>query len=67
MNISSSAWEQVQSDLLESFLDLFLLPTYPFDVQADYPRTASMEALIEGQFNSLVLPETKLLHLLSNS
>jgi RNA polymerase sigma factor (sigma-70 family) len=61
MKISSSAWEQVQSGLVEDFVDLFLPPTYPFNVQADYPRTASMEALVKGQFSSLVLPETKLL------
>lgn len=63
MSISWSAWEQAQCNLVQDFIDLFLPPRYPFAVETSYPKTASMEALIKGRFNSLELPEQKLLYL----
>ena len=63
MSISWSAWEQAQCNLVEDFLDLFLPPRYPFSVEPSYPETASLEVLIKDRFNSLDLPEPKLLRL----
>lgn len=63
MSIPQSAWQQTQYNLVEEFLDLFLPPAYPFSVETNYPKTASMEALINDRFNTLDLPETKLLRL----
>ncbi|GAI34725.1 unnamed protein product [marine sediment metagenome] len=63
MIIPMSTWEQAQYNLVEDFLDLFLPPRYTFSVEASYPKTASMEALIEDRFDSLELPEQKLLRL----
>ena len=58
-----STWEQTQNNLVEDFLDLFLPPVYPFHVETNYPKTASMGALIEDRFDSLELPEQKLFRL----
>ena len=63
MSISQSAWQQSQYNLAEDFLDLLLPPRYPYPVETDYPKTASMEALIKDRFNTLDLPEPKLLRL----
>ena len=63
MTIPRSAWEQTQYNLVQDFLDLFLPPHYTFSVETSYPKTASMEALIENRFSSLDLPEPKLLRL----
>jgi len=63
MNTSWSAWQQIQYNLVEDFLDLFLPPVYPFRVETNYPKTASMGALIEDRFDSLELPEQKLFRL----
>lgn len=63
MTIPRSTWEQTQYNLMEDFLDLFLPPAYPFSVETNYPKTASTEALINDRFNTLDLPEPKLLRL----
>jgi len=63
MSMPRSTWEQTQYNLVQDFLDLFLPPRYPFAVETNYPKTASMEALMKNRFNSLELPEPKLLHL----
>ena len=63
MNISWSTWKQTQYNLVEDFLDLFLPPRYTFSVETNYPKTVSMEALINDRFNTLDLPEPKLLRL----
>jgi len=63
MTIPWSTWEQTQYNLLQGFLDLYLPPRYPFSVETSYPKMASMEALINDRFNTLDLPEPKLLRL----
>ena len=63
MSISWSAFERAKYNLVQDFIDLYLPPRYIFSVDKNYPKTASMEALIEGRFNSLEVPETKLLRL----
>ena len=63
MGIAGSTWRQMQSNLAQDFLDLFLPPSYAFSVETKYPITQSAEALINDRFNSLDLPERKLLHL----
>jgi hypothetical protein len=50
MSISWSAWEQVQHNLVEDFLDLFLPPRYPYPVETDYPKTASHGSSNQGPF-----------------
>ncbi len=63
MTMPRSTWEQTQYNLVQDFLDLFLPPRYTFSVEANYPKTASMGALIEDRFDSLELPEKKLFRL----
>ena len=63
MSISWSAWEQAQYNLLQDFLDLYLPPRYTLSVETNYPKTVSMEALINDRWDSLALPEPKLLRL----
>lgn len=63
MTIPRSTWEQTQYNLVQDILDLFLPPRYTFSVETNYPKTASMEALLNDRFNTLDLPEPKLLRL----
>jgi len=61
MSILWSTWEQTQHNLIQDLIDLFLPPSYTFSVDKNYPRTASIDALINDRFNSLDLPKRKLL------
>lgn len=63
MEISYSAWRELQHSLTEDFVDLLLPPTYTFCVDTSYPRTAGMEALIEDRLTSIDFPEQKILSL----
>lgn len=63
MEISNSAWRELQHSLTEDFVDLLLPPTYAFCVDTRYPRTAGMEALIKDRLTSIDFPEQKILNL----
>jgi RNA polymerase sigma factor (sigma-70 family) len=63
VDIAKSVWQQSRYNLAHDFFDLLLPPVYPFGVEASYPKTASIEFLIKGHFDSLELPEHKLLRL----
>ena len=56
-------WQQALGGLAEDFFDLFLSPLQPFPDNVSYPVTPGMEALINDRFDSLYLPEKRLVHL----
>jgi len=56
-------WQDALGDLAEDFFDLFLSPARAFPDDVSYPETPGMEALIKDRFDSLVLPEKRLLHM----
>lgn len=60
MSISRSAWQQAQNDLLEDFLNFWLPPTKPFDIDPNYPNNPSMEALFKERCRSVHIPQKKL-------
>jgi len=63
MEISNSAWRELQLNLTEDFVDLLLPPTYAFCVDTRYPGTAGMEALVKDRLTSIDFPEQKILNL----
>lgn len=56
-------WQQALGGLAEDFFDLFLSPAKPFPDDVSYPETPGMEALINDRFDSLYLPDKRLVNL----
>jgi len=61
--ISWSTWEQAQYNLVQDFIDLLYPPAYAYAIETKFLKTTRIEGLIEDRFNSLELPETKLVRL----
>jgi len=56
-------WQDALGELAEDLFDLFLSPLQPFPENVSYPATPGMEALINDRFDSLYLPDRRLVHL----
>ena len=46
MNIPWSAWQQIQYNLVEDFLDLFLPPSYPLATETNWPQRQVKETFL---------------------
>jgi len=55
--------QEALGGLAEDFLDVFLTPLQPFPDNISYPSTPSVATLVRDQFNSLELPERRLVRL----